>query len=1047
MRKFFVVFTVLLLFVAAAFVVTNDGIGGSRKKGEKGGGQSVAKTFGITRPFWTPNRIGDYITNNGQLVSHIPTNSAGMEWPLGSHNTINFASGIWIAGKKNGEIVASAGEYVVEFQPGPIQANGQAANPQLSQYRVYIINQSDVEDPASNIDYQQWPYTDGAPFLLNADGSKSPGLIGTSTAWCVFNDLDANLHARLFSTKVMGIEVQQTAWAFNRPDAFGDMLFFKFNIINKSGVNITDAYVSFWADVDIGDAADLVGCDTTLSLGFNYKTQADGLYGTSAPAIGYDFFQGPIVRGAATDTARVSGRKVPGFKNLGLSAFSKYINSGPPQLSDPETGPEAYSFMQGLDKLGGQIINPQTNKVTKFFHPGDPVAHTGWLDDVHADKRFLMTTGPFTLAAGDAQEVVGGMVIAQGPDAPSTIRLLKQADQSAQAAYDNNFVLPKSPPSPVVQVTQEKDAILLKWDAKAAAYNEIDNFHVDPSGNKTFYKFQGYNVYQVDELSIGTATTIKKVATFDVVDGVTEIHDDVDEPNLGQRVNIVVQKGTDSGISQFARISKDAIRSNAPLIQNRRYYFAVTAYGYNEYGVPKVLESTTKPILAIPQSPALGSKLSAVYNDTLKTTHTGTTDGSVIPIVVDPSALTGDSYELKFRSTTGGTVYDVLKKGAVVDAGRTNQGAGGEFNYPLVDGILVQVFGPPPGMKGFQIPAGARRWTFVGADGFGLEGLSGAIGLAQLVSGFFNNSPVTPDKARNVLIKLAGTDVDGNVTDPNDPDWSFAYRYLRGATAPAAKPEFAPFIINKVAGYAYQEFKKSIPFAAYDIETTPPRRLAVGHLENNVAGGLVDGKYWPPFSDSGVDNAAGSGPREWFFIFDTNYSETPNAALQGNILGSTFPIMWFGTPNRRGGNIAFTAPDEFLIVANHVNSPANVYSFQSTKPTVNDLALAKDQIKLVNVFPNPYAGLNIEERDPVNRFVTFTHLSPTAKIRIFTLSGELVRIINHNDGTQLERWDLRNSNDIPVASGIYIAHIELPGMGQKVLKLAVFQPEERLDVF
>ncbi len=110
--------------------------------------------------------------------------------------------------------------------------------------------------------------------------------------------------------------------------------------------------------------------------------------------------------------------------------------------------------------------------------------------------------------------------------------------------------------------------------------------------------------------------------------------------------------------------------------------------------------------------------------------------------------------------------------------------------------------------------------------------------------------PVTYDKLRNVLLKLAGTDAHGVVTDPNDPDFSFGYRYMRGATAAPAKPEFAPFIINATSGYAFQEYEKNMPIAAYNVETTPPTRLMMGFLENNAAGGLVNGQYYPGLTRS-----------------------------------------------------------------------------------------------------------------------------------------------------------------------------------------------------
>ena len=195
-------------------------------------------------------------------------------------------------------------------------------------------------------------------------------------------------------------------------------------------------FVGLWNDIDIGDAQDLVGSDTTLSLGYMYKTQADNLYGNNPPAVGMDFFQGPIVPSPG-DTANVSGRKVPDFRNLPMTSFAKYIGGGPPQFSDPETGPDAYNFLNGFDLLGDPFIDPTTGLETKFHHAGDPVAGTGWNETTHADKRFLMSSGPFTLAVGDTQEVVGGLIIAQGETGLESVRLLKQNSRIAQLVYDS----------------------------------------------------------------------------------------------------------------------------------------------------------------------------------------------------------------------------------------------------------------------------------------------------------------------------------------------------------------------------------------------------------------------------------------------------------------------------------------------------------------------------------------------------------------------------------------------------------------------------------
>ena len=102
----------------------------------------------------------------------------------------------------------------------------------------------------------------------------------------------------------------------------------------------------------------------------------------------------------------------------------------------------------------------------------------------------------------------------------------------------------------------------------------------------------------------------------------------------------------------------------------------------------------------------------------------------------------------------------------------------------------------------------------------------------------------------------------------------------------------------------------------------------------------------------------------------------------------------------------------------------------------------------INVWPNPYFGFNPEERTPIDQQVHFTNLPETGEctIRIFDLAGVPVRVLNHEEGSTLEIWNLNNESSIPVASGMYIAVIETDA-GQKLLKLAVVLPEQRLDLY
>jgi hypothetical protein len=80
--------------------------------------------------------------------------------------------------------------------------------------------------------------------------------------------------------------------------------------------------------------------------------------------------------------------------------------------------------------------------------------------------------------------------------------------------------------------------------------------------------------------------------------------------------------------------------------------------------------------------------------------------------------------------------------------------------------------------------------------------------------------------------------------------------------------------------------------------------------------------------------------------------------------------------------------------------------------------------------------------------VHFTNLpeSGACTIRVFDLAGVPVKTLEHVNGTTLEIWNLKNDSNIPVASGMYIVIVETDA-GDKILKIAIIQPEQRLDLY
>jgi hypothetical protein len=382
----------------------------------------------------------------------------------------------------------------------------------------------------------------------------------------------------------------------------------------------------------------------------------------------------------------------------------------------------------------------------------------------------------------------------------------------------------------------------------------------------------------------------------------------------------------------------------------------------------------------------------------------------------------------------------------------------GNDDYFGVDGFFLKVQGPPPGMKDWTIPAGARVFSPVGGfAGLGLEGFSsaadpaaydqatGTIGMAGHLAFGGIGTTLTDAQYHNVLLKFAATDTGANLWNPlapgNDPNFSKGYRYLRSAAAAPADPSFAPWIINKTAGYPYQDFNYSVPFSAWDMETTPPTRLAVGMFENNAAGASVDGRYWPPTTTGNNQTN-----REFAFIFAKPYSETVDPTLAVNISNNaTTPLMWVITCARRTAN-PWPAGNQFLIEANHVATRADVFSFVPTAP-VTTLANSKVDIQKINVFPNPYFGFNSKEPNKYTRFVTFNHLPPTATLNIINLAGVRVRTLLKNDPTQFMTWDLLNSSGLPVAAGVYIVYVDMGPIGTKILKLSIIPEAQQLDKY
>lgn len=132
-----------------------------------------------------------------------------------------------------------------------------------------------------------------------------------------------------------------------------------------------------------------------------------------------------------------------------------------------------------------------------------------------------------------------------------------------------------------------------------------------------------------------------------------------------------------------------------------------------------------------------------------------------------------------------------------------------------------------------------------------------------------------------------------------------------------------------------------------------------------------------------------------------------------------------------------------------VNSNFNQYYFNTNDifADVDNNDAAKRGLDLINIVPNPYYAFSAYERNQLDNRVKITNLPQKATISIFTLNGTLIRRFKKDDPLTSLDWDLKNQTGIPIASGLYILHIDVPGVGEKVLKwFGVMRPID-LDTF
>lgn len=588
------------------------------------------------------------------------------EVPKGSGLHAVFAGSIWITGLDDGgNLKCAAVRYRQngnDFWPGPLDNTGSTERATCLQYdKHFSIFRSAIDSsqtaylakgsatqlsdiprgmlawPAKGNQYlqtdptlvgQTYNITENlAPFKdVDGDGLYDPVkgdypvipcrggdaiAYGDQMVFWVFNDA-GNIHTES-NGQAIGVQVNTLAFAFQTTDEVDNMTFYKYEVINKSTNKLNETYISQWVDPDLGCFNnDKIGCDTARSLGICYNgttpdpdCQQEAGYGTQLPIVGFDFFEGPI-----SDSGQ----------QLGLTSFVYFTNGAVFSQQDPGSAAQYRNYQTGFWNDGTPFTSGGTGynsggPPTKFIFPGNPSDPNAWSECQPsvaailqpADRRFVQTSGPFTLLPGVSQYITVGCVFVRPPGqgvglCPNFNTTIGPADDKAQQLFNTCFKLLDGPEAPTLKIREMSNQVVINLvnylgsNNYGESYDQTDGATAQAvaqllggKGDSTF-TFEGYKVYQlsapdVSATDLNDPNKAKLIKQVDVKNGITKIINFVRNATLGALIPILEVDGEDAGVENSILVTEDAFAKgdNKKLVNHRTYYFTAIAYAYNNY--------------------------------------------------------------------------------------------------------------------------------------------------------------------------------------------------------------------------------------------------------------------------------------------------------------------------------------------------------------------------------------------------------------------------------------------------------------------------------
>ncbi|MFC2084108.1 hypothetical protein ACFLS9_03545 [Bacteroidota bacterium] len=819
------------------------------------------------------------------------------------------------------------------------------------------------------------------------------------------------------------VEVRGFQWSHVLAE---DIIFWHYDIVNISDYDLEKSVFGFYTDPGVGGTGDSgddnASFDTKLDIAYAFDDNGLGLPGGYQTGYyGYAYLESPGNWSNGIDDDEdglVDEARDDGIDNDGdWLAYTDLNGNGEWDADENEplnndvgqdgVGPFDRQY-NGPDEGEGDGIptdgEPNYDKTDidesdmigltslSIYRLGDGGTGGGWPKDdefmwlkmnyhnfdtslQRANISMVFASGPFPLKKNKRERYSMALVFGSNLDD------LVFNKETVQQIYNANYNFAKPPLKPVVTAVPGDGKVFLYWDAVAEESRDPFLGFQDDDPTKGFKKdFEGYLIYRSTEPEfndIKIVTDSKGETKFWKPIEQFDLVDDITGPDPVGVNGAHFWRGDDSGL-QHSYIDED-------VDNGQTYYYAVVSYdmGDPEFGTKGLTPSECTKII----SEDFSGVLKFVDVNCAVVVPNAASAGYI------PPALEGDLENLEEGIGTGDISVNILNSAEIVD--------GADYQ------VLFKSSGEIPeyATEGYDVVR-----TFNSSIDTILS-----VNVTEIGEGKF--SPPFNGLAVSVVNDTSVTIID------SETGWAPGESNLQMIVTPDVS---AP--AKNVAWPSDYELKW------YDdiVTETPFFKIPINFLAFNVTSGDTveieifdnDGNKELTIGDEIVIiERVESG--DFRLTWNINYLQPLGIGYQ--------PIY------PQGGDV-------FRISTTKQFRKGDYFSF-STKAANVDKQKAKDELEKIDVVPNPYVVQAVWEKRNLNqtgrgeRKIDFIHLPAECSIRIYTVSGSLVKKLYKNGGPEdgSVSWNLVTEDGMNVAYGLYIYHVDAPGIGEHIGKFAIIK--------